>query len=233
MRRIDAICSIEGCENSARARLLCGYHYEHWQTLEGRRGQCPGPECDRPIRKAGYCQAHYVQVKAGIALRPVRRWSTERMCVICGASTAGLSGRRKYCSTKCVQLARRYPDGVPEFYECAQCGAQMEAAGGSPTGRRLRNQIRLCRTCKRKRRSSKSLNVIQLAQRDGTDCSICGDAIDMTLRRPESIWGPSVDHVIPRALGGTDEPPNLALAHYWCNAVKNDRPNFTLRREVA
>lgn len=75
------------------------------------------------------------------------------------------------------------------------------------------------------------MSVMQLAKRDGTDCTICGEVVDMTLTRPSSLFGPSVDHVLPRALGGTDDPENLALAHYWCNAVKSDRSGFSMKSE--
>jgi 5-methylcytosine-specific restriction endonuclease McrA len=34
---------------------------------------------------------------------------------------------------------------------------------------------------------------------------------------------PSVDHIIPRALGGTHDPENLQLTHLVCNLIKHDR----------
>ncbi len=72
------------------------------------------------------------------------------------------------------------------------------------------------------------MTVAELAERDGTLCTICGDEVDMTLRRKDSVFCASIDHRIPRALGGTDDPENLALAHFWCNAVKSDRVAFTI-----
>jgi 5-methylcytosine-specific restriction endonuclease McrA len=33
----------------------------------------------------------------------------------------------------------------------------------------------------------------------------------------------TVDHLIPRAYGGTDEPANIVLAHRRCNQRKGDR----------
>ncbi|WP_354596069.1 HNH endonuclease signature motif containing protein [Streptomyces sp. JL1001] len=45
----------------------------------------------------------------------------------------------------------------------------------------------------------------------------------MSLRRSDDAkWCASVDHVVPRALGGTHEPSNLQLAHLYCNQVKSD-----------
>jgi len=49
--------------------------------------------------------------------------------------------------------------------------------------------------------------------RDGGVCWICG--------RPGAT---TVDHVIPRAYGGTDELTNLRAAHAHCNYARRQRP---------
>lgn len=56
--------------------------------------------------------------------------------------------------------------------------------------------------------------------RDGDDCSICGQPVDFTI--PAGEWmGPSLEHVVPLAAGGTNDPANLRLAHAFpCNAAK-------------
>lgn len=72
------------------------------------------------------------------------------------------------------------------------------------------------------------MSVNELATRDGTACSICSEPVDMSSSRAESMFAPSVDHVIPKARGGGNEPGNLALAHFWCNAVKSDRLQFQI-----
>lgn len=50
-----------------------------------------------------------------------------------------------------------------------------------------------------------------LAQRDGDACQLCGGPFGpgLALR--------TLDHIIPRARGGTDHPANLRLAHFLCN----------------
>ena len=58
-------------------------------------------------------------------------------------------------------------------------------------------------------------------------CYLCGLPIDRTVD-PRSRWAPSVDHVIPRSLGGSlTAPANLRAAHYGCNSK---RGNGTKRR---
>lgn len=59
-----------------------------------------------------------------------------------------------------------------------------------------------------------------LRARDGDDCWLCGKPVDFT-RPVGTLWGPSIDHVIPKAAGGSNDLPNLRLAHaYPCNHAK-------------
>lgn len=67
----------------------------------------------------------------------------------------------------------------------------------------------------------------ELAARDGADCTICGAAVDMSLKAPDRMRA-SVDHMVPRACGGSDDPENLRLAHLRCNQIKSDREGFSL-----
>lgn len=50
--------------------------------------------------------------------------------------------------------------------------------------------------------------------------------MDFRLTAPDP-YRPSVDHRVPRARGGTNEPENLQLAHLHCNQVKSDRITVT------
>lgn len=61
--------------------------------------------------------------------------------------------------------------------------------------------------------------VAYLADRDGTRCEICSGHIDTTLPSGPrgNEMGPSVDHVIPRSQGGSDDLANLRLTHWKCN----------------
>ncbi|RVW06740.1 HNH endonuclease [Rhodococcus spongiicola] len=64
----------------------------------------------------------------------------------------------------------------------------------------------------------------QLALRDGAICGICGGDVDMSLsRKDDGAMCPSVDHIVPRSLGGSHDPSNLQLAHMVCNMRKSDR----------
>lgn len=59
-------------------------------------------------------------------------------------------------------------------------------------------------------------------KRDGDNCSLCRTPINFS-RAPGTEWGPSLEHVIPLAAGGTNDLDNLRLAHaYPCNKAKAD-----------
>jgi 5-methylcytosine-specific restriction endonuclease McrA len=41
---------------------------------------------------------------------------------------------------------------------------------------------------------------------------------------PESDQAPTVDHLVTRSEGGSDDKSNLRLAHRRCNNIRQDRP---------
>jgi len=54
----------------------------------------------------------------------------------------------------------------------------------------------------------------RIAERDGWWCWLCGEAIE-----PDAIgpWQATIDHLVPRSRGGSNELSNLRLAHRRCN----------------
>lgn len=71
----------------------------------------------------------------------------------------------------------------------------------------------------------------QAAATWGTRCAICGQPVDMGLRYPDPL-SPTVEHVIPRSRGGTDQISNLRVAHHTCNVRKGNRPKKANQRPV-
>ncbi|MGN6089626.1 MAG: HNH endonuclease [Actinomycetes bacterium] len=71
-----------------------------------------------------------------------------------------------------------------------------------------------------------------LARRDGWRCWICGGELDRTVAATDPT-APTIDHVLPRALGGSSEPSNLRLAHRRCNGRRGSRlPELTWPSEL-
>ncbi|WP_376771156.1 HNH endonuclease [Rhizomonospora bruguierae] len=150
-----------------------------------------------------------------------RTWHENQPCVVCGETAKAIKSRR-FCSSRCEQLFIRHDGEVPSLAVCGQCSVPIQLVVGE--GRRRKASIGLCDKCRPWNRKAYGIpSISELATRDGTDCSICGAAIDMELRRTDSLMCPSVDHRIPRSRGGTDEPENLALAHLICNIRKSNR----------
>ena len=60
-----------------------------------------------------------------------------------------------------------------------------------------------------------------LRKRDGDNCHYCGEPMIF----PETAWRGSslatIEHLTPRAKGGTDDMDNLVLAHLRCNQDRN------------
>jgi 5-methylcytosine-specific restriction endonuclease McrA len=62
-------------------------------------------------------------------------------------------------------------------------------------------------------------------RRDGWQCQMptcaCpeGRSLDRALQGRDVPWAPSVDHIVPRSLGGDSNLRNLRAAHRWCNQL--------------
>jgi hypothetical protein len=60
----------------------------------------------------------------------------------------------------------------------------------------------------------------QVYRRDRYRCQICNGRLAMKQVVPHPK-APTIDHIIPLAVGGTHEMKNVQAAHFWCNANKN------------
>lgn len=250
-------CAIEGCGRAHEARGYCTMHDRrrrrtgdplgrrcqgcdlHLALVLGDRYQtarycsdackprCRVAECDGPVRKLDLCGGHYAQRYAnGEATTWKRRWSPSGgLCRVCGRPAGTELRSRIHCSARCQQQTKLH--GIREKSRpCALCGAVIDLFERSEAGRIIDYRTKLCKVCRRRKKFKTSVRA--LAARDGLNCGICGEDVDLTLTRAESVFCASIDHIVPRAHGGTDEPANLQLAHFWCNAVKSDRESFTI-----
>jgi hypothetical protein len=73
----------------------------------------------------------------------------------------------------------------------------------------------------------------RLAARDGWRCWVCGGDVDHEVA-PTAAGAPTIDHVLPKALGGTNDASNLRLAHRRCNGRRGSRlPELDWPRDLA
>lgn len=225
-------CSIANCPRPHLARGWCATHYQRARLTgspttpllrKPNEGNCDVAGCDQPSRKRGWCASHYAQWRRTGEVNPFGyKWAApEPECLVCGSTTEG-SRFRRFCSSACDFLYRKYDGHVPTSTPCVACGVAIDLTARGKRGQRTKASVKFCRPCKRDYNKYK-LSARELALRDGTNCGLCGLPVDMELRRSASNMCASVDHIIPRSHGGTHEPGNLQLAHLYCNQVKSDR----------
>ena len=202
-------------------------------------------QCGRqiaPTRRAGakYCSR---------SKRRIRERLGTAVCAnpYCLNEFVPLKGKQ-YCSKPCLYLgqqSRKHGKGAEEsaaiylgqliasriwFFSCVDCGNIIVRRTKIP------GKVPCCRACSRrrylehnarknhKRRAPGSpvLSVYQRAERDGNRCNICGRKVDLRLSG-RAKYGPTIDHLIPISLGGSNDAENLALAHRVCNTARGNR----------
>lgn len=162
---------------------------------------------------------------------PTPKWPMCRVyfqeCTQCERVFASPQPRTRLCSDECrrarrkiywVRDKRRPPLDQTKF--CA-CGTAID---------RKRNKCDACRAETRRRRRrreknktrdvpSESYTLAEIAERDRFRCGLCRKRVAMTKVVPH-LKAPTIDHVVPIAVGGDDTRANVQLAHFFCNSLK-------------
>jgi 5-methylcytosine-specific restriction endonuclease McrA len=60
---------------------------------------------------------------------------------------------------------------------------------------------------------------MEIYERDGWTCHICSEPVDRDAHFNDNL-APSLDHLVPKSLGGSHEPENLKTSHRICNSLK-------------
>lgn len=237
----EGTCSIEGCERSAEKRGWCGTHYQRWRRTGStdlrlvNGGLCSIDGCDLPASTRGWCRRHYDHWKRhGDPSVFVHRFHFGALCAVdgCGnrAKTRGWCGKHyiRWSKTGDPLTTLRVPKAhLRTEKRCPKCKVVKPLSdywknAGSPDGHQY-----LCKPCLSVRNVAailrrKKRRFLAFCEAQGWRCGICGADIQRTLpaRHPMSA---STDHIVPVALGGTDDPENLQLAHLVCNMRKGAR----------
>ncbi|MCB0073944.1 MAG: HNH endonuclease [Caldilineaceae bacterium] len=157
------------------------------------------------------------------------KWASLSPCKNCGRSPDEVEfayGFREFCSSNCRVAYVMYDGPRPTSTKCVACDIVIDLNEIGKRGQRRQTTVKLCRPC-RQDYSKYKMSARELAKRDGTDCGICGEPVDMTLTRADGLDCPSVDHIMPRSRGGSHDPSNLQLAHLRCNMAKSDRVSLS------
>lgn len=121
----------------------------------------------------------------------------------------GRRGRYQWTAGRCLICDEPFTDWSASRTCGPRCSKRLKQRRAQA---RKRSRYRLLRTA--------------VFDRDGWLCGICGDAVNRDAVVPELDAG-VLDHIHPRAHGGSDELANLQCAHFYCNSVKQDQVGFT------
>ncbi len=158
---------------------------------------------------------------------------TSRTCAHCGKAFTAKSRDRIYCYDGwCRQAAyhARRKTGAARLVgehevSCDECNTLFTAKYPS-----ARWCSKLCanrywgrmRARQRRVRTEANYTDLEVFERDGWRCHICGDLIDWTAPRTSPL-GATIDHIVPLSKGGADDLGNVAAAHHQCNIAKGNR----------
>jgi 5-methylcytosine-specific restriction endonuclease McrA len=157
-------------------------------------------------------------------------------CAYCGKQLSGQ--QKRYCSPACASWDRaatvvRVPE--PTAKACERCGCEFMP----PTKARTKKicsrcaweiwktahphkarQIRVrCRVLRRHKVAADDIDPIEVFERDGWLCGICGKKVDKRAVFPQP-QSPTLDHIVPLAAGGAHAWGNVQCAHFLCNCRK-------------
>lgn len=122
-----------------------------------------------------------------------------------------------------AKSARRFNAG-----QCRTCGAGFVTTGlwvtcstecGDAYGREQRSLHKTRRATRKRGAYVADVSRRKVYEADGYRCHICNRKTDPTKPVPHPK-APTIDHVIPLALGGTHEPVNCRTACFRCNSTK-------------
>lgn len=131
---------------------------------------------------------------------------------------------RRWAESKTADLGltpsgayRRKRRGAPlESQTCAICGHPMKQSsfekGRQPAHKRCKGFVYVPAKIR-----------LAIYQRDDWTCHLCGEKTEPGAHH-KSPWYPSLDHVVPKSMGGDEDPDNLRTCHLWCNVARGARP---------
>lgn len=207
-------CCVPTCE-------VCGKPY---RRTYGAQRAC-GRACGQWLwRQATGCDRTELSWKAC-------RWCDKPLVVRAGSRRSQHVGCR---APKVVPKPHESIVGKPCVFSCSKCG--VEWAGVVTMGRRVRRCAACLRDTKRAnwavgravRRSrraaagSEQVGMRYLIRRDKGICQLCGKKVRLGEQVPHPL-APTLDHVVPLALGGAHTKANAQLAHFRCNTSKGAR----------
>jgi 5-methylcytosine-specific restriction endonuclease McrA len=130
------------------------------------------------------------------------------LCTICSTPFLSPDKRSKTCKPKCQRTHAKN-----RRREARHRRRLREIAAGKTTPVREMGA--------RATRTQRALKAI--VARDGGNCALCGTVVDFAVQDGLAPNAPSLDHIVPRSLGGSSRIQNLQLAHRDCNIRRGNK----------
>jgi 5-methylcytosine-specific restriction endonuclease McrA len=206
-------CTVEECDKAHVARGLCKTHYNQQHRKPNPTVELPCDMCGELMVKERARVGRYAHMFCDDLCKGL--WYVEH-----GHRPPGRTSEQK---------PAEYPSSRLFTFECRACG--MPACSQSGASRLCSNTCRN-RVREARKRGRKAIRRESLFIRDDYICWMCEIPCDPDARVPDHT-APTIDHIVPRSLGGGDEPDNLATACFMCNTLRGaswEIPTRTLVR---
>lgn len=181
------------------------------KRLEGVRRDRSGRVLRSSLTAVCACGAPRAEASARCRrCAPANRRSRIQECTHCGR-VFHPTGARRCCSEACsvLRLAAVHASWRIPSAHSDRLRTERKRRGSARRAERL-----AAVTGSKKQKSGRWRRI---ADRDGLECWLCHQAVDLTVSVRHQR-APSADHVVPLAHGGSDDDSNLRLAHYGCNS---------------
>ena len=246
----DTTCPIKGCTRDIRAAGLCDTHYRRKRKYGDpefmHKIKCS--KCGQSFQSRT-SRSKYCSPQCGVKKKTYKSKKSGPTCAECGVQMhrgKGVLPQGQARCMKCKNGGRGYffKDGVRWTHgnsayrmgcRCEVCVAAKRDAnmaykakvkaehGVNPST--LYNRRYRERTGTRYRMSSKDWIDpklrLKLYERDGWLCHLCNEPVERAAHFNDDL-APSLDHLVPRIKGGSDDPENLKTAHRGCNSARRD-----------
>jgi len=243
-KRCQSCYAKDVTSKSARTCLQCGVLFQKSST-NNTAGMFHSRACAyafvrrRSVERLAAKKQQAQQRKADLCVAQERaRMDRMRLCVTCGIQCVPTS--RGACSRVCAK-------GLPiksslPIRPCVDCGEAFQP------WRISASQCKACNKRKHKRLARKrsgnkhcdrarlkgaprdyGLGPVKVFERDGWHCRICGKSTPKRLQGKQLPDSPTVDHIVPFAMGGGHTWDNVQLACHACNMDKGATVRGQLR----
>lgn len=185
-------------------------------------GDCQ--RCGSPFKMSSRGRRRkFCTLKCTVAASAQKR-ATSGVCGDCAGPCHQLAPRCKSCASrlKAEEQAAKLA-GVRRA--CQWCGVEYQPVAESQAycSKSCQNRLKCAnrQSWRRGAERGESVRLIDVYQRDGGKCGVCGLAVDLSLKWPAPQCA-TLDHVVPISKGGPHTFSNIQVAHLACNASKND-----------